>query len=138
MKKYYSVMAKCGHVGRFNCVYVDFAICAGSAKEAASRVKEFARVKRHHKDAIKEVKEITIQQYYSLREKNQNDPYLHCNSVQEQNSIENFEQRILVDEYNVGRLIVEKGKRDVTYKIRRIKEQEFSKAQEVREYFLMA
>lgn len=58
--------------------------------------------------------------------------------MQEQNSIENFEQRILVDEYNVGRLIVEKGKRDVTYKIRRIKEQEFSKAQEVREYFLMA
>lgn len=138
MKKYYSVTAKCGHVGRFNCVYVDFAICAGSAKEAANRTKEFARVKRHHKDAIKEVKEITIQQYYLLKKQNQNDPYLHCGSVQEQNLIENFEQRICKDEYNVSRLIVEKGKRDVTYKIRRLREKEFSKTQELREYFLMA
>ena len=33
MKKYFSVTTKCGHVGRLNCVWIDFAIYAESAKE---------------------------------------------------------------------------------------------------------
>ena len=33
MEKYFSVRTKCGHVGRLNCVWIDFAIYAESAKE---------------------------------------------------------------------------------------------------------
>ena len=55
MKKYFSVTTKCGHVGRLNCVWIDFAIYAESAKEAAEIARQKGRAKHHHKNTIKEV-----------------------------------------------------------------------------------
>ena len=60
MKKYFSVETKCGHVGKLNCVWIKFAICAENAKEAAAIARQKARAKHHHKNTIKEVIEIRL------------------------------------------------------------------------------
>ena len=39
MEKYFSVRTKCGHVGRLNCVWIDFAIYAEIAKSAKASKK---------------------------------------------------------------------------------------------------
>ena len=63
MKKYFSVKTKCGHVGRFNCIWIEFAIVAESKQQAADKVREEGRVKRDHKDFIKEIKEISFEEF---------------------------------------------------------------------------
>ena len=52
--RYFKVVAKCGHVGRYNCIWINFAIVAESKQQAADKVREEGRVKRNHKDFIKE------------------------------------------------------------------------------------
>ena len=103
MKKYFSVKTKCGHVGKLNCVWIDFAIMAESAKEAASNARQRARVKHHHKNTIKEVVEITVDEFCKLKAINDADPYLHVKNHREQLQIEGFEERIELDEYNIAR-----------------------------------
>ena len=76
--RYYKVIAKCGHVGKGKCVLVSFACAAENGKEAAAKVRAYARVKHHHKDAIRNVREIKFEAYIKLRAENDADPYLHC------------------------------------------------------------
>ena len=88
--KYYEVIAKCGHVGKGKCVLITFACAAENGKEAAAKVRAYARVKHHHKDAIRNVRKILFEEYIKLRAENDADR-------QEQNRIPGFEERIIPD-----------------------------------------
>lgn len=44
--KYFIVTTKCGHVGKWSCIWIDFAVPAESASEAAQKAKTYKRVKR--------------------------------------------------------------------------------------------
>ena len=105
--KYYEVVAKCGHVGRNNCVFIHFACAAYDEKDAAYKVRFFPRVKHDQKDAIKSVREISFEEFMILKSQNDADPYLHCKNLQEQKKIPDFEIRVISDK----RKIKEKKKR---------------------------
>ena len=83
-KKYYAVEARCGHVGRYNCIIITFSVECESKKEAAKIVRQFPRVKHHKKDAIVSVREIDYSEYIDIQNTNHNDKYLKCTSIQEQ------------------------------------------------------
>lgn len=87
MEKLFSVTAKCGHVGKRYYIPIEFAVQADSAEEAARRVRNYPRVKHDHKDAILSVREISWEEYCSLKRQNNINPYLHCKSIQEQRMI---------------------------------------------------
>lgn len=99
LKAYFSVTAKCGHVGNGKCIYIVFPVIAESGKEAAARVRKFGRVKHDHKDAIVEVNRISYSEFRLLKMENERDPYLHCRNIQEQRMIPNFDKRIQDDRY---------------------------------------
>ena len=80
----FEVCAKCGHVGRNNYIDKIFVVRASSGKEAARVVRNFPRVKHHHKDAIRYVIRIDEARYWEVRRMNDMDPYFFCHSVQEQ------------------------------------------------------
>lgn len=94
MKKYFEVQAMCGHVGRKNYIQISFPVIAENRKEAAEKVRSFARVKHHHKNAILQVWEISLDAYLQLKSENETDPYLHCKNIQEQRQIEDINSRI--------------------------------------------
>lgn len=84
MKKFFEVQAKCGHVGKDRYFRGTFYVIAQSGKEAAAQVRNFPRVKHHHKDAIIGVTEITESQYELGLAEIRNNPYYICTNVQEQ------------------------------------------------------
>jgi phosphotransferase system HPr-like phosphotransfer protein len=136
MKKYFSVKTKCGHVGKFRCVWIDFAVVAENAKEAAEKVKKYSRVKRHQKSCIESVTEIDFENFMMLKAKNDADPYLHCKSIQEQRAVEGFEDRIEVDEYNIAKYSKKVTKKEsLEYRVKREKVKENSQKRALREYF---
>ena len=121
-KKYYEVIAKCGHVGKKHYVPVKFAVVAESGKEAAKKVRQFPRVKRNHKDAILDVRCITLEEFLEIKEINDNDPYLKCHSRQEQNLIVNLAERMVADLHNVKQIFDKQVRKDrVAYKLRKFK-----------------
>ena len=95
--KYFEVIAKCGHVGKNKCIFITFACAAENGKEAAAKVRLYKRVKHDHKDAIRDVQEITFEEYMKLRSENDADPYLHCKNPQEQRKIPDFDSRVVPD-----------------------------------------
>ena len=101
--KYFSVTAKCFHVGKCNCIWIDYPVAAESAAEAAQKAKTFKRVKRHHKDVIARVVEVTFEEFMSQISKNSVDPYLHCKNIQQQHLIEDINQRMQPDMWNIER-----------------------------------
>ena len=82
--KLYAVTAKCGHVGRNYYALKTFAVKADNGREAAKVVRDYPRVKHHHKDAIREVHEVDAERFEEIIENNNQDPYFHCACVQEQ------------------------------------------------------
>ena len=121
-KKYYEVIAKCGHVGRKNYIPVKFAVVAESGKEAAKKVRQFPRVKHNHKDAILDVRCITLEEFLEIKERNNNDSYLKCHSKQEQNLIVNLSERMVDDLHNVKQVFDKQARLDrVAYKIKKTK-----------------
>ena len=136
MKKYFSVKTKCGHVGKLNCVWIDFAIVAESAKEAAQIARQKGRAKHHHKNTVKEVVEISISDFYKLKAKNDSDPYLHAKNHREQLQIEGFEERIEIDEYNVARRYQKTSKKEsLEFRVKKAKVIEKSHKRALKEYF---
>lgn len=136
MKKYFSVETKCGHVGKLNCVWIKFAISAESAKEAAEIARQIARVKHHHKNAIKEVVEITVDEFCKLKAINDADPYLHAKNHREQLQIEGFEERIELDEYNIAKKHQKSSKKEsLEFRVKRANAKEKSQKRALREYF---
>jgi len=98
--KYFAVEAKCGHVGRKNCIIITFPIVADDKKEAARIARKMPRVKHDHKDAILSVKQISEDEYLSLKEINSSDDYLKCVSKQEQRILcKNLDSRVIKDTY---------------------------------------
>lgn len=121
-KNYYEVIAKCGHVGKKHYVPVKFAVVAESGKEAAKKVRQFPRVKHDHKDAILDVRCITLEEFLEIKEINDNDPYLKCHSRQEQNLIVNLAKRMVADLHNVKQTFDKQARKDrVAYKLRKFK-----------------
>lgn len=82
--RYFTVTAKCGHVGRNCYIPITFPVRAESAAEAAFFTRQMPRVKHHHKDAILSVTEIDRFEYQDLTYVNSFDPYLSCTSRREQ------------------------------------------------------
>lgn len=82
--KYYEVEAKCGHVGRNNYILKRFYICAINGKEAARIARSLPRVKHHHKDAIRYVKELTFDAYCLGKKETENDAYFKVFNHQDQ------------------------------------------------------
>ena len=121
-KKYFMVIAKCGHVGKKNYIPVKFAVVAESGKEAAKKVRQFPRVKHDHKDAILDVSCITLEEFLEIKEINYNDPYLKCHSRQEQNLITNLAERMVEDLHNAKQAFDKQARKDrVAYKLRKFK-----------------
>lgn len=86
--KMFKVTAKCGHVGRNHYVVKNFPVQASNGREAAKIARDLPRVKHHHKDAIINVEETTLSEYYLLIQQNCNDPYFRCHNVQDQRCYE--------------------------------------------------
>ena len=115
--KYFKVTCKCGHVGRDHFVRISFPIIAQTAKDAAAVARYIPRVKHDHKDAILDCVEIDEEEFRSINELNNQDPYLRCSNAQEQDNIIDFALRI-EDEPS----FFNKRVRDASYKIRKQKE----------------
>lgn len=110
MKKYYSVICKCGHAdSTTKCIFITFPIIAESKKEAAYLGRKMPRVKHHHKDAVKDVKEISKEEYLKLKELNDKDSYLHCSNIQEQRQL-NIDYRFVDDLYMLSKKILKNRK----------------------------
>lgn len=115
-KNYYKVVAKCGHVGRNKYIPQTFAVKAESGEEAASRVRNFPRVKHHKKDAILLVKKINYEEYLLINELNDNNPYFKCKSKQEQNRLCKLDELIvLIEDVVDKKMIKAKRKERVAY-----------------------
>lgn len=122
IKKYYEVVAKCGHVGKKYYVLIKFAVIAEDGREAAKMVRRFPRVKHNHKDAILSVSKIDYERYLEVVEMNQNDLYLKCHSRREQKLIENLKERLEEDSHNQKVKHDKQARLDrVAYKIKKIK-----------------
>lgn len=123
---FYVVRAKCGHVGRGYYIPIDFSVKANSKSEAAKIVRNFPRVKHHHKDAILLCQEITETEYNELKNKNRNDHYLSCHSSTEQKRMCDLEDRVVMEPIKD---IMNNRRARVTYilKKRKILENEYSR-----------
>lgn len=84
MKKYYKVVAKCGHVKRLNYIHKTFAVCANTASDAAQRVKDFPRVKKQLKTCITSCDEIEYDEYIAIKKANSEDGYFKSHTHREQ------------------------------------------------------
>ena len=121
-RKYYKVTAKGGHVGKDYYIKLKIPIFASSAREAAKKARGWPRVKHDHKDAIIKVEEISKETYFKLKEKNKNDPYLKAESIQDQNRIPNFNERLIPDPNYIENEKNDKQKRKqkVIHKMRKL------------------
>ena len=122
-KKLFKVTTKCGHVGRYNYLYIEFPIVAENAKEASRIARWMPRAKHHDKYCIASCVEISKEEYIRVCKKNDEDPYLKCKNKQEQNLIKDLHDRIFFSKP------IKKKKHDlnkVTYK--RKKYDEFIKS----------
>ena len=77
-----------------------FPIVANDAKEAAKIARKKGRVQHHQKDAIKNVKELTHDEYLEQVKIHEADEYFKCHSVQEQRTKcpEVYDQVIMEEE----------------------------------------
>lgn len=117
---YYAVGTKTGHVGRFQCRFVEFAVSANSRREAAAIARQIPRVKHDHQDAIRYVEEISYAEFLAILEENQNDPYLQCKSKQEQKSFELTD--VVPDEFNIRKeelRMLSRKKAPLEYRLKR-------------------
>lgn len=123
---FYRVKAKCGHVGR-NC-YVEkyFYVKAASGKEAAKKVRDFPRVKHHHKDAILSVERISYDEYMQGVESSSADSYFHVKNSSEQRLLGAVDPKEIQKE---SQRAIFKRTRNVEYimKRRKILEREYDK-----------
>lgn len=109
-KKYFEVIAKGGHVGRDKYYECHFPVCAPNKEIASLYSKNLPRIKKDHKDAILEIIEVTKEEFLSICQKFDINPYFHCNSKHEQN--ENFKEirKNLQEETEVSRIRKEEKK----------------------------
>lgn len=85
MKKYYIVIAKCGHVGKGKYVEVEFPVMAESKSEASKRILKAPKVKKQLKNAITCVFEVLEEEYYIAKIRYDNNEYVHSHYKREYN-----------------------------------------------------
>lgn len=81
---YYKVLAKCGHVGRNRYILKWFYLTANSREESARIIRFKPRVKHNHKDAIREVEKIDLDEYVTGRNKMDSDMYFNVHNSSDQ------------------------------------------------------
>lgn len=86
----------------------------------STKAREYKRVKHHHKDAIREVREISFKEFIELRLLNKNDPYLRCKNVQQQRKVVGLEERIEEDEYLLSKRNSLLPNRCTAYKLKKM------------------
>ncbi len=119
-KKYFKVVAKCGHVGKKKYVPIQFAVKAFDGKEAAKKARNFKRVKHHHKDAILQCKEVDYEEFLAIYNANEDDPYLKCQNKQDQRRIDIY-ARIQEEPQSESFADKEKRKKKIAYKEKKYK-----------------
>lgn len=87
MKKYYSIIAKCGHVGANKYIDINFPIIASSEEDAIKIISVMPRVKKGLANFITRFSEITYEQYLEMEEAFKNNNYLKCTSDREQKDL---------------------------------------------------
>jgi hypothetical protein len=103
--KLFAVEAKGGYAGRGRYIPITFAVKAPSAKEAASLVKGFPRVKKNRKDSIMSVSHIGPREFFAIKKSNADDGYFKSHSVQEQRAlVPDFEERIVEESDKYSRI----------------------------------
>jgi len=85
--KFFAVTAKCGHVGRHQYYEGKFFVRALTASEAARIVRFMPRVKKHHRDAILHVRQVSHEEYLIGAEEYRNNPYFKCESKWQQRQV---------------------------------------------------
>lgn len=78
--KYYLVVAKCGHVGKGKYLEVEFPIYAESKSDAAQKCLKRGKVKKHLKNAITSVSEITYEQFKESRSQFEENTFVHAHT----------------------------------------------------------
>ena len=94
MRKYYIVIAKCGHVGKGKYVEINFPTIASNMSDAAQQVLKAGKVKKHLKNAITDVYEVSKDEYLSCKDKFKNNEYIHSHCKSEI-SIESLDIQVL-------------------------------------------
>ncbi len=75
-----------------------FYVCAVNGREAASIVRKKGRVKHDHKDAIREVKQISFEEYLNGLEQNANDPFMNVHNSSDQRLLCHFDENEILRE----------------------------------------
>ncbi len=81
--KYFLVKAKCGHVGRGKYIEVDFPICAETMHDASQSCLQRPKVKRHLKNAISSVREVSFDDYQEERQAFNVNSYVRAHTKKE-------------------------------------------------------
>lgn len=84
--KFFIVDAVCGHVGKNNGIIRSFAIHAKDGREAAFRTRKTPRVKHDYKYAIRDVREVSFEEYLLQLMINGADPYFKATNRQVQDA----------------------------------------------------
>jgi len=111
--KYFKVTAKCGHVSKGYYIDKDFPVFAKTASEASQKVKTYPRVKKQLKDCITECIEISVEEFYALRERNHKDGYFKAKNNRD---LDNFCPMIENDKKRVDSLRTSYKKADIEFK----------------------
>ena len=111
---FFEVQAKCGHVGMNKYVLKNFYIKTDSAKKAAYIIRNVPRVKHHHKDAIRNVREITYEEYVEGSKRMEADDYFRIHNSSEQKGL--LTENVFYEEYEER-----KKSREVNFKLKKTK-----------------
>ena len=84
MKRYFEVVAKCGHVGKQFYYEGHFFVESGNASCAAKKVRDMPRVKHDHDDAILSVREVSYNIYVIGVHEMKTNAYFNCTNSSEQ------------------------------------------------------
>jgi hypothetical protein len=111
---FFEVEAKCGHVGMNKYVLKNFYIKTDSAKKAAYIIRNVPRVKHDHKDAIRNVREITYEEYVEGSKRMEADDYFRIHNSSEQKGL--LTENVFYEEYEER-----KKSREVNFKLKKTK-----------------
>lgn len=111
---FFEVEAKCGHVGMNKYVLKNFYIKTDSAKKAAYIIRNVPRVKHDHKDAIRNVREITYEEYVEGSKRMEADDYFRIHNSSEQKGL--LSENVFYEEYEER-----KKSREVNFKLKKTK-----------------
>lgn len=111
---FFEVEAKCGHVGMNKYVLKNFYIKTDSAKKAAYIIRNVPRVKHDHKDAIRNVREITYEEYVEGSKRMESDDYFRIHNSSEQKGL--LSENVFYEEYEER-----KKSREVNFKLKKTK-----------------